>query len=59
MNHAKPSFSTEICAGAMIRVVQCSVLLRYVEHTRLVGKDELAATPEIFAGQRELRGTCP
>jgi hypothetical protein len=59
MNHAKTSFSTEICAGAMTSVVQCLALLLYVEHTRLVSEDKLAATPEIFAGQRELRGTCP
>jgi hypothetical protein len=29
MNHAKPSFSTEICAGAIISVVQYLAPLRY------------------------------
>jgi hypothetical protein len=29
MNHAKISFSTEICAGAIISVVQYLVPLRY------------------------------
>jgi beta-phosphoglucomutase-like phosphatase (HAD superfamily) len=30
MSHAKPSFSTEICAGAMISVVQYLALLRCI-----------------------------
>jgi hypothetical protein len=30
MNHAKTSFSTEICAGAIISVVQILAPLRYV-----------------------------
>jgi hypothetical protein len=30
MNHAKTSFSTEICAGAIISVVQYVAPLRYV-----------------------------
>jgi hypothetical protein len=31
MNHAKTSFSTEICAGAIIRVVQYLGPLRYIK----------------------------
>jgi hypothetical protein len=30
MNHAKPSFSTEICDGAIISVVQYLAPLRYL-----------------------------
>jgi hypothetical protein len=32
MNHAKTSFSTETCAGAIISVVQYLALLRYFKH---------------------------
>jgi hypothetical protein len=32
MNHAKTSFSTEICAGAIISVVEYLAPLRYCAH---------------------------